>query len=416
MGRTRKRKTPAARPKRGKAKCKHTGRAVAILGVDVEAYACRKCGAVGVRPMGRSKDSTPEVQVEIRAAELDAWYVVDDLSASQEDGWSDSEVDGWRAHCDPSDLVGDPAMVQAIRHRFDAGWLACEMTLHEVRDEVDPDAWPWDPTRPVAGQYEEWLDAQAEREEARAAANTAVLVADLDAKGAAYHALNDAFDAEDYDPQGEFPDSLSTDCPDCDLLAEQDGDVLPPACSTHALDAPEYELTREADADRLVEEFNQPVGVGHVNAVLATVGPLMPAEKAEQIREQIAEQAETITADDYDRAWDEHHPPIVVGRTVAALANDIVEAGGTLPYRFAPDASAAPAGPAIDSMEYELTRDAEPDCRDEDGPEVERIMAEMEREPRPTAKRIPTLDETLDRWDNVMRGLAEADSKERDRG
>jgi hypothetical protein len=33
---------------------------------------------------------------------------------------------------------------------------------------------------------------------------------------------------------------------------------------------------------------------------------------------------------------------------------------------------------ALDAIEYELTRAAEPDCRDEDGPEVERIMRQME--------------------------------------
>lgn len=47
------------------------------------------------------------------------------------------------------------------------------------------------------------LDAQAEIEEARAAANTAALVADLNAKGPAYEALMNAMDAEDAVADGE---------------------------------------------------------------------------------------------------------------------------------------------------------------------------------------------------------------------
>jgi hypothetical protein len=31
-----------------------------------------------------------------------------------------------------------------------------------------------------------------------------------------------------------------------------------------------------------------------------------------------------------------------------------------------------------DAANYEAARDAEPDCRDEDGPEIERLLAEME--------------------------------------
>lgn len=38
-----------------------------------------------------------------------------------------------------------------------AGWLAREIATHDDRETRDATAWPWDPTRPVAGQYEEWL-------------------------------------------------------------------------------------------------------------------------------------------------------------------------------------------------------------------------------------------------------------------
>ena len=80
-----------------------------------------------------------------------------------------------------------------------------------------PDAWAWDISRPLADQLAETarddaaadalteLDDQADIEEARAAANTAALVADLDVKGPAYDAINDAFDASDADEPGGSP-------------------------------------------------------------------------------------------------------------------------------------------------------------------------------------------------------------------
>lgn len=32
---------------------------------------------------------------------------------------------------------------------------------------------------------------------------------------------------------------------------------------------------------------------------------------------------------------------------------------------------------SLDAIEYELQRDSEPDCRDDDGPEVEEILARL---------------------------------------
>ena len=38
-----------------------------------------------------------------------------------------------------------------------AGFLARELVTHDDRETRDLSAWPWDPSRPIAGQYEEWL-------------------------------------------------------------------------------------------------------------------------------------------------------------------------------------------------------------------------------------------------------------------
>lgn len=110
------------------------------------------CGAT--LSLGPSNDDGSSVKVELRSAELDAWYIADDLPVIQETGWSEHEIDGWGAHCSRGDLVGP--LADLIRPEFDAGWLACEMTMHEIHEERDAHAWPWDPTRPLAGQYEEW--------------------------------------------------------------------------------------------------------------------------------------------------------------------------------------------------------------------------------------------------------------------
>lgn len=40
---------------------------------------------------------------------------------------------------------------------FDAGWLCREMWTHDKREERDACAWTWNISRPIAGQYEEWL-------------------------------------------------------------------------------------------------------------------------------------------------------------------------------------------------------------------------------------------------------------------
>lgn len=268
---------------------------------DVTGAKCDSCGAT--LPLGPSNDDSDAVRVEIRAAEIAA-------SKRGEPGYlrGESEVSGWTDHWMCGDLMDEEPWEWA------AGWISREISTHDDREARDAPAWPWDPTRPLAGQYE---------------------------------------------------------------LATQ-------SC---------------------------PVDHGHAKSVIA-------------------------------------------------LADGIVEAGGTLPYPgtavngTVADAVAFPDHP-LTAADYESQRAAEPDCRDEDGPEVERLMAEVEVPgntnaalasigPLMTAAeadelrlelrrddddapacgagqmterpRIPTLDETLDRWDGVMRGLAEIERQERASG
>lgn len=148
-------------------------------------------------PLGPANDEDNSyVHQEMAAAEFARQRRIVDVAVQQ--GFLDHADDA-----DPPELVGPG---------WRAGWLARELATHG-----DADAWLWDPTEPVAGQYEQLeetrreLDAQAAREEARSARNPAALVADLNAKGQAYGALNDQMDAEDepltaaldYDPDVE---------------------------------------------------------------------------------------------------------------------------------------------------------------------------------------------------------------------
>jgi hypothetical protein len=276
----RKRKAPAPGG-RGRAKrCKHTGRAVAILGVDVEAYACRKCDAVGVRPVGRANDSAPEVEMraaELERASIEAWWGSCPGIATTAEDW------GWTDHLNGA--IAEPLDGEPADSQWHAGWLAREIATQDVRESRDADAWAWDTSRPLAEQLAETADA-------------------------------DALAVEPWS------------CP-----AESNECAIRRQCTNKC-------------------GRNDPAR-GHVNAALATVGPLMSAEEAEQVYDRIGKRS-AIAGD----------PSGLIDR-VDALDVVLTEA-------LAPPAD-------LDAMEYELTRDAEPDCRDEDGPEVERIMAEMER-------------------------------------
>ena len=80
------------------------------------------CGARGVLSLGLSNDSNPEHADEIHAAQ---WLAV-----------AETRYSGLGVRTPYAD--GD-------------GWIALEF---------DGDGWPWDPTRPLAGQYEEWEASQ----------------------------------------------------------------------------------------------------------------------------------------------------------------------------------------------------------------------------------------------------------------
>jgi len=102
--------------------------------------------------IGPSNDTPPEVQVEIRAAEL-----LLRRKAIQKFGLrafcAFEDRLGWDAHAD-----GD-----VISTHEASGWLAREIYTHDDRETRDADGWPWDPSQPVAGQYEEYVRAAAGR-------------------------------------------------------------------------------------------------------------------------------------------------------------------------------------------------------------------------------------------------------------
>lgn len=92
------------------------------------------------RGLGPSNDAPETVQVEIRAAKI----VLDPHGASP------AELNGVFVHSAMANHA--PYSTASL-----VGWLARELETHDYRDTRDADAWPWDPSRPVAGQYESWL-------------------------------------------------------------------------------------------------------------------------------------------------------------------------------------------------------------------------------------------------------------------
>lgn len=106
--------------------------------------------------LGPANDDSEAVQVEIRAAELE-----------QGSGGATSrdERSGWEQHPWPGPVNNPEHQYLSMRGWVasrHAGYLARELATHDDRENRDADAWPWDPSRPVAGQYE--IHAQAELE------------------------------------------------------------------------------------------------------------------------------------------------------------------------------------------------------------------------------------------------------------
>lgn len=119
------------------AKCKHTQwTTIWRFGL---AFTRRCVGCSARLPLGPANDNDPNVQIEIRAARLH-------LSWTDRPTITDLEYDGWKAKNDDSITLDSPDAL--------AGWLSHEMSYSDTDGDVG--GWPWDPSRPVAGQYEEW--------------------------------------------------------------------------------------------------------------------------------------------------------------------------------------------------------------------------------------------------------------------
>lgn len=101
-------------------------------------------GGVASASLGPSNDAPREVRIEIRAAELE--------SASEE--LTDREWEG--ATTSPDSVCH----CESHGADWEAGYLLAEMVGHSRREERDEFRWTWDHTRPVSGQYEEWLTSQ----------------------------------------------------------------------------------------------------------------------------------------------------------------------------------------------------------------------------------------------------------------
>jgi len=91
--------------------------------------------------LGPSNDDSPAVQVEMRAAELEAWIAVDCLLVSN--ALEPMERDGWRTWVDNGDPTPDS----------EPGWLAAEM--YTAGADERPEAWSWYISRPIADQLAE---------------------------------------------------------------------------------------------------------------------------------------------------------------------------------------------------------------------------------------------------------------------
>lgn len=109
---------------------------------------CASCGET--LGFGPSNDDPDTVYVEMRAVQL----------TSGRARLNPGERLGRRGHLSG----GTPASLAE-----EAGWLHREMLTHEDREQRDRDAWPWDITQPIAGQYEEWARLRADVHERFAA-------------------------------------------------------------------------------------------------------------------------------------------------------------------------------------------------------------------------------------------------------
>lgn len=115
-------------------------------------------------PLGPANDAPDAVRCDNRASDIAACFGA---------RMSDVESRGYGVHPFGDDHEG-AHRAEAESLEWLSGWLASEIDEHDDRDRRDSAAWPWDPTRPVAGQYEEWL--------ARGDAKVAAMDADAEAE------------------------------------------------------------------------------------------------------------------------------------------------------------------------------------------------------------------------------------------
>lgn len=128
-----------------KRKCRHSLPEITFRpDISLDGPFSMRCPCGAQLSLGPSNDEPAEVKVEMRAAELDAWWSRDALGHEE---FNVSEADGWMEH---AGAEGDPSGNGGVV----AGWLARELATHDDRATRDADAWSWDPKRPVAGQYE----------------------------------------------------------------------------------------------------------------------------------------------------------------------------------------------------------------------------------------------------------------------
>lgn len=132
--------------------------------------------------LGQSNDATESVRAEIRAAELEPGINLElyrtirigrrlrTLVLPRKSRFELIGVECHRIDVEGGDYSPD----------IEAGWLARELAMH---NHDDADGWPWDVTRPVAGQYEEHV----ERVRLATAVESAVPWTDMDAAEQAAH-------------------------------------------------------------------------------------------------------------------------------------------------------------------------------------------------------------------------------------
>lgn len=146
------------------AKCRHPNRLILNL-----ANAMRCCGCGRHLSLGPSNDDIPPE--EILAAELgqnpDVWWrwqncepaIDDDLTRIGARGFL--QLGAFAPDAAHAFLTPVPFQDDLDRRDYWAGWLARDIAAGVAFTRDESDAWWWDPSRPIAGQYEEHAAHQA---------------------------------------------------------------------------------------------------------------------------------------------------------------------------------------------------------------------------------------------------------------